>query len=58
MREPDGQLDVIAEVAAMVSVSPTFVRWLSECRPAKVSPGQVTTGTPIQSASQVVMPPE
>ena len=43
---------------ATVSVSPTFDRWESECRLANVSPGQVTTGTPIQRASQVVTPPE
>ena len=34
-----------------------WTRWLSECRLANVSPGQVTTGTPIHSASQVVTPP-
>ena len=43
---------------AIISVRPTPDRWLSECRPAKVSPGQVTTGTPIHKASQVVALPE
>src|SRR5208282_1319343 len=43
---------------AMVSVRPTLDRWLSECRLANVSPGQVTTGTPIHKASQVVALPE
>ena len=42
---------------AMVSVSPIVDRWANDCRPAKVSPGQVTTGTPIHSASQVERPP-
>ena len=40
----------------MVSVRPMFDKWLSD-RLANVSPGQVTTGTPIHSASQVVVQP-
>jgi hypothetical protein len=37
-------------VFLMVSVMPMFDGWLSECRLAKVWPGQVSTGTPIQHA--------
>jgi hypothetical protein len=33
--------------AAAISATPTLERWLGECRRANVSPGQVTTDTPI-----------
>src|SRR5262245_27928791 len=46
-----------SQVVAIVSVSPTLQRWLSEWRLANVSPGQIITGTPIHSASHVVIPP-
>ena len=41
----------------MKSVSPTAVRHAAAMREDAVRPGQVTTGTPIQSASNVVIPP-
>ena len=43
---------------AMSSLNPTLLKWLVACRLANVSPGNVTTGTPIHKASQVVIPPE
>ena len=46
------------DIPAVVSVNPALDRWLNECRLSNRSPGQVMTGIPIQSASQVVRPPE
>ena len=43
---------------ATQSARPALLRWLIEWREAKISPGIVTVGTPIHSASQVVSPPE
>ena len=37
---------------SLLRSGPTLERWLSEWRPANVSPGQVITGTPIHSASR------
>ncbi len=44
-------------LAAISSGRPTPLRWLTPMRLTKWSPARVTTGTPIQSASTVVVPP-
>jgi hypothetical protein len=53
-----GNLHVLVEIAGNgVRELHVAERWLSECRLANISPGQVTPGTRIHKALQVVRPP-
>ncbi|MBV8456757.1 MAG: hypothetical protein JO122_09115 [Acetobacteraceae bacterium] len=53
---PPGSLQSAAH-PAIQSARPALLRWLAEWRVENVSPGSVTVGTPIHSASHVVSPP-